>query len=87
MGGIAYHRHMIGNGTRMAEGMADKMSGGAVKGPRAICTEGNRATVETADGKTRVPAADSTGITTTCRGRWTEIMRKVKRSLKLRISA
>ena len=89
MGGIAYLRYMIGKGTRITEGVVDKMLGEGVKGPdhvtiwrrtcaQAVSIEGNRVTVETTDGKTHVLLADSTGITTTGKGRWIEIKWKVK---------
>ncbi len=99
MAGIAYLRYMIGKGTRITEGAVDKMLGEGVKGPdhvtiwrrtcaQAVSIEGNRITVETTDGKTHVLLADSTGITTTGKGRWIEIKWKVKCNfIKLHILA
>ena len=63
MGGIAYPRHMIGNGARVTEGMVGEMPGKGVKGPdhvtvwrracaRAVRIDGDRVAAETADGKT-----------------------------------
>ena len=99
MGGIAYLRHMIGKGTRITEGMVDKMLGKGVRGPdhvtiwrrtcaRAVSMDGDHITVEATDGKTHVLVADPTGITTTGKGRWIEIKWKVKYNfIKLHILA
>ena len=97
MGGIAYIRHVLGEGLRVIEGHVDAMLGKGVKGPdhvtiwrrtcaQAVSIEGNRITVKTTDGKTHVLVADSTGITTTGKGKWIEIKWNVKCSfIKLHI--
>ena len=99
MGSIAYLRHMIGKGVRITEGVTDKMLGNGVKGPdhvtiwrrtcaQAVSIEGDRITIQTTNGKTHVLVADSTGITTTGKGRWIELKWNVKCSfIKLHILA
>ena len=98
MAGIAYLRYMIGKGFRITEGVADGMPGNGVKGPdhvtiwrrtcaQAVSIGGDRITVRTAD-KTHVLVADSTGITTTGKGRWIGLRWNVKCSfIKLHILA
>ena len=99
MGSIAYLRHMIGKGVRITEGVTYKMLGNGVKGPdhvtiwrrtcaQAVSIEGDRITIQTTNGKTHVLVADSTGITTTGKGRWIELKWNVKCSfIKLHILA
>ena len=99
MGGIAYIRYVLGEGLRVTEGHVDAMLGRGVKGPdhvtiwrrtcaQAVSIEGDRITVKTTDGKTHVLVADSTGITTTGKGRWIELKWNVKCSfIKLHILA
>lgn len=80
MGSIAYLRYMIGKGVRITQGVTDKMLGKCVKGPdhvtiwrrtcaQAVSIEGNHITIKTADDKMHILVADSTGITTTGKGR------------------
>ena len=99
MGGIAYLRYMIGKGVRITEGVADEMLGRGVKGPdhatirrrtcaQAVSIEGDRITIKTTDDRVYVLVADSTGITTTGKGRWIELRWNVKcRFIKLHILA
>ena len=99
MAGIAYLRYMIGKGVRITEGVADEMLGNGVKGPdhmtiwrrtcaQAVSIEGDRITIQTADKKTHILVADSTGITTTGKGRWIELKWNVKCNfIKLHILA
>ena len=99
MGGIAYLRYMIGRDVRITQEAADNILGRGVKGPdhatiwRRICAqsvsiEGDRITIKMTDGKTHVLVADSTGITTTGKGRRTGLRRNVKCSfVKLHILA
>ena len=99
MGGIAYIRYVLGEGLRVTEGLVDAMLGRGAKGPdhvtiwrrtcaQAVSIDGNRITIKTTDGKTHALVADSTGITTTGKGKWIEIKWNVKCSfIKLHILA
>ena len=91
MDSITYLRYMIGKGLRITQGVTDKMQGRGVKGPdhiaiwsrtcvQVISIEGDRITIKMADGKIHVLVADSTGITTTGKGRWIELKWNVKYS-------
>ena len=95
MGGIAYIRYVLGEGLRVIEGHVDTMLGRGTKGPDH--NDHMEADLRPdrlhrgqphhrKDGKTHVLMADSTGITTTDKGRWIELKWNIKCSfIKLHI--
>lgn len=83
MASIAYIRYVNGKSLRVMEGVVDAILN-TIKGPdhvtiwRRTCAQsvsinGDKIITKTTDGKTYVLMADSTGITTTGKGRWIEI--------------
>ena len=99
MGGIAYIRHVLGEGLRVIEGHVDAMLGKRMKGPdhvtiwrrtcaQAVSMQDDRITIRMTTGKTHVLVAGHIGTTTTSKGRRIELKRNVKCNfIKLHILA
>ena len=96
MGGIAYLRYMTGMSLRKTEGTAgamlwnldtpDHVTIWRRTCAKAVIIQGRKIKIETKDNKTYVLMADSTGVTTTGKGRWIEFKWDIKCSyIKLHV--
>ena len=88
MGSIAYLRYTLGKSLRITEGLARAMLWNSETPDhvtiwrrtcaKSVTIQGNKIKIDTKDDKTYVLMADSTGVTTTGKGRWIEFKWDIK---------